>query len=723
MKGRRFLGIVARRARRVEWLVPAGAALCLVGLPTSGAAQGADVEVGVRIRVVSEGGGSVAGAAVRVTRLHGAGEDTVWAGRLGDESDVVSLALERGQGYRVTVDLAGHASRAVYLSPSEPSTLRLVLVVEPYDLPPIQAAVRDDMGEPRARSVFQSRFATESLTYATVGEWLRDVPGVSLRGRGPGGGQAVSVRGSRPEDVLVLLDGVPLNDPLTGRANLEAIPTATLQSGTLIHGAASQRYGSGAGAGVLLLTSRAGQGTGITGGIRMGSFGGMGFDLQGDASAGDRRLGVSLAAERAENDFSYRVEAEEQGTAEARSNADAAGLHGAVHGRSGPVFASFRFDRSERGVAGRAGSRLFDQARAEDRSWIAAAGIDLEGIHGSASYGSHGLDYRASPTDAVSAQQVQEWRLAGDVKIPATPATLGARVTREAVTGSAIQGAPVRTVAGGRIAVPVLLGSFQLDPAVSVDIAGGSAVTSPEIGVTWTPSGHARVWGRVGQGFRFPTFGDLYFSSRYQLRPNPDLGAERVTLDTELGLRLRAESNRLRLETAVSGWARRTEDPIVWLSSSAALWSPRNVGELWANGVEIVVDLESRGPGTAGWRSQVVAAWQQSRVGFGSNRNPLPYEPSRTGRLSLEGWTGRAGARVDVRYTGPRTTSLAATRSLDGFTTLDLSGRYQLVAGALQVALFGRVENLLDQRYQWSELYPEPGRQFTLRLEARRATP
>jgi outer membrane cobalamin receptor len=41
--------------------------------------------------------------------------------------------------------------------------------------------------------------------------------------------------------------------------------------------------------------------------------------------------------------------------------------------------------------------------------------------------------------------------------------------------------------------------------------------------------------------------------------------------------------------------------------------------------------------------------------------------------------------------------------------------------GSLRIGLFARIENILDRRYELIELFPEPGRNFTLRLEARRA--
>ena len=710
---------VAPRWYRMVRLVPTAVCIGLVTGAPRAAAQESPERVRVAVHLVSEGGATVAGATLKALLVTGSSSDPVPVIEVVADDDTVFLELRPGRAYRLRVDAPGHMSRAVDLVPSKEVTFRLVLALDPYSLPPIVAATGHRAAF-MARSMYQTRFAEESLTYATVGEWLRDVPGVSLRSRGPGGAQVLSVRGSRPEDVLVLLDGAPLNDPLTGRADLSLIPTSTLEMGTLVQGASSQRYGSGAGAGVLLLTSRAGHGTGLGGGIRMGSFGGVALDVQADASEGDRRVGASLSASRAENDFPFPNPVAAAEVTELRTNADAESLHGAIHGASGPVFGSFRFDGTERGVPGRAGTSLFDEARAEDLSWTTAAGIDLPAVQASASYRWHRLGYRTSSSDPVSAQEVREIRMAGDVVLPATPFTLGARVTRELVKGDAIEGAPGRTVVGGRLAAALATDRFRIDPALSVDATESSVAASPEIAITWLPDKKTQVWARAGQGFRLPTFGDLFFASQYQLRPNPDLEAERISLDAELGVSLRTTAGTIRFEARASGWARRTDNPIIWLSSSAALWSPKNVGQLRARGADAQIELGTREPGHAGWRAQFAGTWQSSRVGFGSNRNLLPYEPSSTGRISLEGWVGATGARMDIRHTGSRTTSLAATRLLTGFTTVDLSASYHFDAGSLRVTLFGRLENALGRQYQLVELYPEPGRHFTLRLEARR---
>ncbi len=67
------------------------------------------------------------------------------------------------------------------------------------------------------------------------------------------GKQTISIRGSNPSDVAVVLDGVRLNDANTGIADLSAIDLNSLKQVQIIKGGSSSLYGSDAIGGVLNL--------------------------------------------------------------------------------------------------------------------------------------------------------------------------------------------------------------------------------------------------------------------------------------------------------------------------------------------------------------------------------------------------------------------------------------------------------------------------------------
>ncbi|MFY0642838.1 MAG: TonB-dependent receptor [Bacteroidia bacterium] len=117
-----------------------------------------------------------------------------------------------------------------------------------------------------AQSTFESGKSIELITSAdiakmpvnTVEGLLRYVAGVNLNSRGPFGVQTdLGLRGSTFSQVLVLVDNVRLNDPLTGHFN-NNIPIAISEIDRIevIRGAASAAYGADAVGGVIHIKSK-----------------------------------------------------------------------------------------------------------------------------------------------------------------------------------------------------------------------------------------------------------------------------------------------------------------------------------------------------------------------------------------------------------------------------------------------------------------------------------
>jgi iron complex outermembrane receptor protein len=224
---------------------------------------------------------------------------------------------------------------------------------------------------------------------------------------------------------------------------------------------------------------------------------------------------------------------------------------------------------------------------------------------------------------------------------------------------------------------------------------------------------------RAGQAFRLPTLGDLYFAPAVRVRANPDLEPERAVLDSEVGMRGQWRPGQFELEADLGAWYRVTNDPIVWLASAAAVWSPRNLDRLVSSGIEASFRASTAASEPTGWRISAAAAVDRSRLGFGDNQNPMPYRPDTTGSLGLEHWSRGLAARTLLRWTGPRTTSVAGTRTLSGFLLLDVALAHALPIGSLPLEVEAKIDNLLDRRYELVELYPEPGRLYSLTLRLR----
>jgi len=99
----------------------------------------------------------------------------------------------------------------------------------------------------------------QNLPVHSIDDLLRYIPGVEIQARGPMGSQSdIVLRGGTFQQVLVVLDGLRLNDPNTGHFN-SYIPIAPseIERIEVLKGASSAIYGSEAVGGVIHVISKA----------------------------------------------------------------------------------------------------------------------------------------------------------------------------------------------------------------------------------------------------------------------------------------------------------------------------------------------------------------------------------------------------------------------------------------------------------------------------------
>lgn len=95
----------------------------------------------------------------------------------------------------------------------------------------------------------------------TVFEALRSVPGLSIRKSGGIGRLTnVTLRGSSPAQVLVMIDGVQVNSPTSGSFDFANLTTDNLERVEVIRGPQSTLYGSDAMGGVINIITKKGEG-------------------------------------------------------------------------------------------------------------------------------------------------------------------------------------------------------------------------------------------------------------------------------------------------------------------------------------------------------------------------------------------------------------------------------------------------------------------------------
>jgi vitamin B12 transporter len=113
--------------------------------------------------------------------------------------------------------------------------------------------------EKSGKTIFKlSKEDLEKNSGKSVADLLNEVPGIQTDGNfgTPGTNVSYYVRGGRNKNTLILIDGVPLNDPSAIHAeyDLRYIPVSQIESIEVLKGGLSTLYGTNAAAGVINIT-------------------------------------------------------------------------------------------------------------------------------------------------------------------------------------------------------------------------------------------------------------------------------------------------------------------------------------------------------------------------------------------------------------------------------------------------------------------------------------
>ena len=151
--------------------------------------------------------------------------------------------------------------------------------------------------------------------FATVDELLDQVPGVRVRRYGGlGSASTASIRGSKSEQVLILVDGVRLNSVQRGSVDLSTIPLRQVERIEVLRGGGSARFGTDAEGGVISITTRKPESAepAADASLLAGTHETLGGDL---ALSGGGERGQALATfsrTRSDNDYRFERDRPEQ---------------------------------------------------------------------------------------------------------------------------------------------------------------------------------------------------------------------------------------------------------------------------------------------------------------------------------------------------------------------------------------------------------------------------
>lgn len=574
----------------------------------------------------------------------------------------------------------------------------------------------------------------------------------------------VTIRGSSPEQVLVLVNGKKMNSAQGGGVDLSTIRPEDIKRIEVIRGGGSALFGESAFGGVINIITKSGIGKVLGASLEyeFGSFnthtasgrifGGFGEDDMFD-------FFLSAGGTFSEGAYTYEDEHAQGGTAE-RVNSD--GLLGKGSVKVGwdintdadlRVALSAQVFESERGVPGLMEFPT-ETATMRDRRYMGLlsfnylrnpiAGITLD-VYGNWQWRRYQdpAFYLGSIDDthdnkAVGADLTLN-RL-DDFSVVSLKSAAGYSFRFDHLISSALikasggegQGTVSRHNHAGFFRSEIHLfpyeeggaGRIVLFPAVRYDmhrvISVEDTVDKVEQAFSWNigcmvPFSKQReviLKATLGSAYRLPSFDDLFWPATAFAVGNPNLLPEKA-LSYDVGITFRPYDF---FSFELAHFSSTVTNLIQWNPGASGQWQPTNIGKALLNGLEgrlkflfevpfIASYLELEGNYTYLFARDMV----EGSPTYGKQLPRRPFEQANViGTLSH---TDGHSLRIEGRFVGYRYITAQNTKYLPSAFLLDATIRINLWK---RVTLTGSLKNILNESYVDVREYPVPGREFTV---------
>lgn len=586
----------------------------------------------------------------------------------------------------------------------EPAAVEEVIVTATRLPSPLEDAVS-------ARVVTEAEIAARGAVFAA--DLLETLPGINIaRNGGFGGVTYARQRGLTTDKTLVLVDGVPVNDPSqpTGGFDFSSFELADVERVEVLSGPQGSLWGSDAIGGVISFTTRELDGLRAAG--EAGAYG----TVRGSAAAGRARdghaYGLSLSGLRTDGISKAANGTEDDGfeTRTATVNGRVAltrrvTLDGRVRYNQGEAEidgydANFAFGDTAEVYATETASG-FARLRATDLfGFDQAASVSLFETERTGRGGSFPYRYTADR---------QVYRYLAERAGPRHGLAVG--VEREDTAATLSDGSEAALGATAAFAV------LRLDPVERLSATVSARYDDPDrydgegtvrVAATYDLGAGFTAAAAYGQGFKTPSISQTACDFCFPMFPAA-LKPERAE-----GADLRLGWRDGRVNAALTAFRIEVRDQIDFVFAPDFTSRYANIDRTRSQGVEGEVSATLGG----GWAARAAYAYTEAEDrGTGL---PLLRAPEHQGSLVLSYDGARIGGALTLRGEGAQADADPNTFTVvrrDGFVVADLAGRYALTEA---VALTLRLENLLDEDHQQVLGYAEPARSAYLGLRLRR---
>jgi len=565
-----------------------------------------------------------------------------------------------------------------------------------------------------------SRDDIAQLPVQTLAEVLTYAGGVDLRQRGPWGAQGdLTMSGSTFEQVLVLINGIPMRDPQTGHHQMNLpIDLNQIERIEVMKGSAARIYGANALAGAVNIITRAAGSDQVFIQSYAGSDLNTSNDREKEYVLTGQRLGIGARSADGKSghqiDYSFfRTDGYRYNSTNTQHRisymADFEGLGGKWNVIAGAADNQF-------------GARSF-YAHPYDLNAYERVRNGFTGLHYTRKAGAWTLRpiayYRYNHDDYIFVRASPEIYRNNHFTTAAGAEMHASRTNKLGSFGMGYEARAeiIRSNNLGRH--ERYFHSIYVEQRIQwnsgATLTGGANVQVNSDygfrvypGLEWSnPLGnHLRLFANAGSGSRLPTYTDLYYSDRANIG-NANLRPE-WAWNAEAGLRKTGD----RLRAQVSGFTRQAQDFIDFVRENDTLrWQPQNFKQVTIYGMEAnaTYRFEKTEVAIRPVLLHVQYTYLAGEVGRGELFN----------KYALDHLTHQIIARFSAQTTA-RILHTFSVRYLERFNGQQYAIMDYRIRGQWDHwAVFADATNLLDRQFTESGFVPMPGRWFRLGVEFR----
>ncbi|MEA1849146.1 TonB-dependent receptor [Chryseobacterium sp. MHB01] len=469
----------------------------------------------------------------------------------------------------------------------------------------------------------------------SIDEILQQVTGMDIRRRGANGVQSdIGFRGSSFEQVLLLLNGIRMNDSQTGHNSMNLpVDLSDVERIEVIKGPAARRFGQNAYAGVINIITKVNLGKRVKINVEGGDY--QTYELGFNAQVGNEKFSNSLQANSSGSQgYMYNTDYEIRNVF----------YQSKLNIKDGNIRLQAGFSEKKFGANGFYASK----AATEQYEEVQASVISLahQQTFGRLKLNSNVYWRRGQDMYLFNRQKPEIYRnmhignnVGGEVNSgydwSLGTTGIGVELRKEFLASNNL-GERNRFVSQVFFEhhFSLLDHKLNISPGISwANYSNEGNFFYPGLDIGYSFNQNNKVYGNIAKVHRIPTFTDLYYTSKTE-QGNPDLLPENAVY-AEIGYQFQTKN----ILAKVSGFLRDTNDAIDWtkMKPEDPVWYARNIGETTVKGIEVEFNHQLK-------------YWLKYTIGYTYLDNRLNKPADFSARYLLDNLKHQIIAKLETRF-------------------------------------------------------------------------